>query len=216
MRFPLDLDEDFKPTWDAFLELHAVQDALAYNPLAIEDAFRLLLLQAGAKSVKTLYTVKRFVSVDSVIRLMRRQIDLTHVFNYMGVIRHDISYSLPVATQINIISNPVISGIVELKPRGFTLDYLLGRMESLKVFRSGIPEQLAGAKQKPTRFNIRDRDWFNLYRDKEFEMSLCRLRNGRLLLSYGVALGTVIPSYKDAEKQLNKIWKTAIAGVIPV
>lgn len=212
MRFPPDLDTEFSATWEAFLELKAVQDVATLSPLAVEDAFRLLLQQAGIK-LKPLFTAKRFITVNTVVKQLKRRLDLSHVLNHMNVRRHDFTVTMPTAKQINVIHRPRFIGTVELKPRGFTLDYLLNRMLELKVFKHQLPAQL-NDKDRPTRYNIRERDWHDLYRDREWSLSICRIRNGTLLLRYDVTIDAVLPSYVDAEKQLKNIWQTAMTGVI--
>jgi uncharacterized protein YneF (UPF0154 family) len=214
MRFPPDLDESYKGSWDAFLELRAVQDVLRINPLVVEDAFRLLLQQAGIRSIKPQFSVKRFITVNTVVQQLKRKLDLTHVLNHMSIRKHDVSVVLPLAKQINVIHRPTIEGILELKPRsGFTLDYLIQRMLSLKVFRTEVPLQLRPEGNKPTRFNYKERDVYYFYRDDLWSLSACRLRSGNLLLRYEVVCDAAIPAYKDSEKQIKNLWQTAIAGV---
>lgn len=212
MRFPPDLDEHFRNTWEAFTDLTAIQDVHKINPLIVEDAFRILLTQAGYKT-KTQYTVKRFITVKGIVEQMRRKLDLTHILNHMNVGKTKLTFDLPHAEQLNVIHRPKITAQIVLRPRaGFELDFLLKRMETLKVFRN-FPDQLT-AKGRPTEFNIHPRDWYDFYRDKTWSLQVCRLRNGTLLLRYEVTIDSAFPSYPDAEKQLKNIWQSSISGVI--
>lgn len=212
MRFPPDLDKHFAGTWESFTELTAVQDVIAINPLIAEDAFRILLTQAGYRT-KTQFTVKRFITVKHVVEHMRRKLDLTHVLNHMNVGKTKLSIELPAVKAINVIYRPVITGRMQLRPRaGFELDFLLKRMEQLKAFKN-FPEQLAKSKRLPTEFNIHPRDWYTFHRDHQWSLQVCRLRNGSLVLEYQVTVGAAFPTYPDAEKQLTAIWKSEISGV---
>lgn len=212
MRFPPDLDEHFTETWNAFIDLTAVQDVLKINPLIVEDAFRILLTQAGYKT-KTQFSVKRFITVKSIVEQIKRKLDLSYVLNHMNVGKTKLTIDLPHAPQINVIYRPTITGRIVLRPRaGFELDFLLKRMETLKAFPN-FPEQLK-AKGRPTEFNIHRRDWYDFYRDKTWSLQVCRLRNGSLLLQYQVTPEAAFPTYPDAEKQLKQLWQSAISGVI--
>lgn len=212
MRFPPDLDKHFEETWNAFTDLTAIQDVIKINPLIVEDAFRILLTQAGFKT-KTQYTVKRFITVKGIVEKIKRTLDLTYIFSHMNVGKTKLSFNLPHAPQINVIHRPVITGRKVLSARaGFDLDFLLKRMESLKVFKN-FPEQLS-AKGRPTEFNIHTRDWYDFYRDKTLCLKVCRLRNGSLLLQYEVTIDSAFPTYPDAEKQLKNLWQSSISGVI--
>lgn len=212
MRFPPDLDTHFEKTWDAFTDLTAVQDVIKINPLVAEDAFRMLLTQAGYKT-KTQFNVRRFITVKGIVPQLKRKLDLTHVLNHMNVGKTKLSFNLPHQPQINVIRRPKIIGQIVLKPRaGFELDFLLKRMESLKVFKN-FPHQLE-AKGRPTEFNIHPRDWYDFHRDDTWVLQVCRLRNGSLLLRYEVTVDSVFPAYRDAEKQLKNLWQSSISGVI--
>lgn len=212
MRFPPDLDKHFEKTWNAFTELVAVQDVIEINPLIAEDAFRILLTQAGYKT-KTQFMVRRFITVKTIVDQMKRRVDLAHILNHMNASKTKLTFDLPHAPQINVIHKPTIIGTITLKPRaGFELDFLLKRMESLKVFKN-FPAQLE-AKRRPTEFNIHPRDWFDFYRDKTWCLKVCRLRNGTLLLRYEVTIDSAFPAYPDAEKQLKNLWQSSISGVI--
>lgn len=213
MRFPLDLEPEFIPTWEAFLELTAVQDTLKINPLVVEDAFRLLLIQAGIKQVKTLYNVKRFITVNKSVQTLKRRLDLSHVLAHMNVRKHDIEISMPIAKQINVIHRPQIIGYVQLKPRsGFTLEYLLNRMLELKVFRHEIPPVLTG-QRFPSILTVREYDYHALFKDEKIGVATCRLKNGSLLLRYDVTFDSVVPAYKNAESQFKALWQTETRGI---
>lgn len=212
MRFPLDLDKEFEKTWAAYLELTAVQDALKINPLAVEDAFRILLIQAGIKTVKTQFNAKRFISLSQKVQQLKKRLDLSHVLRHVNIRKHSVAVDLPTAKQINIVNKPSIEGIVQLKPRaGFTVDYLLQRMASLKVFRE-IPPRLTSGKF-PTILTLKNYDFCDLYRDKEIGLSIARLKGDTLILKYDLSFDTILPAYKDVESQMLKLWQIESRGI---
>lgn len=213
MKLPRDIPAEFQQNWDAYLELPKVKKLVPKYPDVIAEGFRILMRQAGVRSVRLQKSVSSFITVNSHVKAIQRQLALSQVAANAIKTSEALTVSLVSDEHLNVVERAELAHTVLLKPQRFSTQHILDRMVELRVFKS-LPVRLASTRSKPANIaQIRDTDLHDLYRDKETALQVGRMRNDNIALRTIVTIDSVFPLYNDTDKQVKAIWQKAIVGV---
>ncbi len=213
MKLPRDIPAEFQQNWDAYLELPKVKKLVPKYPDVIAEGFRILMRQAGVRSVRLQKSVSAFITVNSHVKAIQRQLALSQVAANAIKTSEALTVSLVSDEHLNVVERTELAHTVLLKPQRFSTQHILDRMVELRMFKA-LPVKLTSTRSKPSNIaQIRDTDLHDLYRDKETALQLCRMRNDYIALRTTVVIDSVFPLYSDTDKQVKAIWQKATVGV---
>jgi len=221
---PADVDSAYAGSWEAFLEL---PETKSLNPVVREEAFRILLRQAGTK-IKTLKKLQDFFTVNKLYAEFNKTLNSKFLLTHMKPERHSFEIVFTDADElVNVVHGFKVVGQVKMKPQRFDLDYLIARMVQVKVLKE-FPDALKVSSRKVMRDGkqvtiktdrcpakiLQLKPWqeVTVVINSKFRVTIARLKGGVLAMKYEVYFHTEIPFYQDLEKQLLAVWRRASIG----
>ena len=196
---PSDISEDFAESWEAFGEV------CPYDGVLKDEAFRLLVKQAGVKA-KLKHKFVDFHKLKPQYDLLIRQIVLSYLLYHLKPTRHAFKVEINSQKIMNVAEGFTISGQLVLMPQRFALDYLINRMVNLRVLnKTAFPWTARAA------HTVKDRDFILLKGTKDFEIRLAKTPKS-LVMRYKIFVNTPVPLYKDLEKQILAAWRQLTLG----
>lgn len=218
MRFPRDIDETFRGSWEAYNELPGTK---GLDDTVRAEAFRILLQQADVK-LRTLKSAKDFITVNNMYKTFIKKVRTSYLLNNFVPVKNLTTLDLNEDRHTNVCHGYTISGTVLLRPQRFAMEHLLNRMYQVQVFKE-YPEVLFGRREgdkkvtkrfASSRSLVRDADYFTIHRDSQMVLRVARLKSDYLVLSYALHFDDVLPLYPNLEKQIFAIWRRASLGDI--
>lgn len=217
VEFPRDVTEDYRPVWDAFLNMKAVSQLRVYDNSnkAVPECFRILINQAGAKT-RLAHKVTDFVDVRKPSGLLRGFLRKTNILDHMRVQSHQQTVLLSEAAGICAAFEPTFVGTVVLRPQRFDLKYLIQRTQGLlyKVMPIQLMETMPnGDKRKfPKLKTMRDRDFFIAFESPDLRVLMARTEKD-LIIKYEAKFGVIVPLYQRLDVALKGLWRKSMMGV---
>lgn len=219
MKMPSDISEDFKDSWEAFLELPGTRNL---DKKVLFDSFRIMLKQAGVK-VEVHNSVSDFITVNKRYRVLLKNLHAKQLLAHLRPVKHTFSFQTNSDSLVNTVNGLVVKGVIKLKPQRFSLDYLIQRMVDLKTFSSFPTVLKLDATRKQDKVVYKDRfpatynrvkpaSKINVLLLPNIRVTAARLKGDFLALEYEVFFDEVFPMYPDLEKQLTAIWRRTSIG----